>query len=115
MKLFPASFFMHIIFLCTGLAFSQTPGVSQTQNAHQELACDIFRELVEINTTVNMGSTGAAEAMAARLRNAGFPESDINIAGGCGYSSDGYRCNRRKASSLCRDPCIWSFRDVRRC
>ncbi len=81
MKLFPASFFMLIIFLYTGLAFSQTPGVSQTRNAHQELACDIFRELVEINTTVNMGSTGAAEAMAARLRNAGFPASDINVAG----------------------------------
>ena len=28
-----------------------------------------------------MGSTVAAEAMAKRLRNAGFPESDISVAG----------------------------------
>ncbi len=48
---------------------------------HQTLARDIFRELIEINTTVNTGSTKAAEAMAARLKNAGFTDNDINIAG----------------------------------
>ena len=81
LKLFAASFSTLTIFLCTGFAFSQTTGILGTRNAHQEFACDIFRELVEINTTVEMGSTKAAEAMAARLRNAGFPESDINIVG----------------------------------
>jgi acetylornithine deacetylase/succinyl-diaminopimelate desuccinylase-like protein len=49
--------------------------------AHQKLARDIFRELIEINTTVNMGSTKAAEAMAERLRGAGFPENDIHLVG----------------------------------
>jgi acetylornithine deacetylase/succinyl-diaminopimelate desuccinylase-like protein len=48
---------------------------------YQKLARDIFRELIEINTTVNNGSTKAAEAMAVRLKNAGFPESDVSLVG----------------------------------
>ena len=42
---------------------------------------DLLRELVEINSTAAFGSTKAAEAMAARLRTAGFPESDMILAG----------------------------------
>lgn len=46
------------------------------------LARDIFKELVEINTTESSGSTTkAAEAMAARLRAAGFPASDVQVIG----------------------------------
>jgi acetylornithine deacetylase/succinyl-diaminopimelate desuccinylase-like protein len=48
---------------------------------HQQLARDIFRGVIEINTTMNVGSTKAAEAMAARLRAAGFPESDMQLVG----------------------------------
>ena len=81
MKLSAALFLTLTIFLNTGPVYSQERGIPRTRNAQQELACDIFRELVEINTTVNMGSTVAAEAMAKRLKNAGFPESDINVVG----------------------------------
>ena len=50
--------------------------------APNALARDIFEELVEINTTDSSGSTTrAAEAMAARLKAAGFPASDVQIAG----------------------------------
>jgi acetylornithine deacetylase/succinyl-diaminopimelate desuccinylase-like protein len=80
-KLRAASYFIVAIFLCTGAVFAQSTGASHVMNAHQELAIDIFRELIEINTTVSMGSTAAAEAMAARLRKAGFPENDINLVG----------------------------------
>ena len=46
------------------------------------LARDIYRELIEINTTDSVGdTTKAAEAMAARLRTAGFPETDIHVLG----------------------------------
>jgi len=46
----------------------------------QQLARDIFRELIEINTTDGSGdNTRAAEAMAARLRAAGFAEQDIHV------------------------------------
>jgi acetylornithine deacetylase/succinyl-diaminopimelate desuccinylase-like protein len=81
MKLSAGSFLTITIFLCTGLVYSQVKVIQQPGNAQQELACDIFRELVDINTTVNMGSTAAAEAMAKRLRNNGFPEVDINVVG----------------------------------
>ncbi len=46
----------------------------------KELARDVFRELVEIDTTDEVGSTTkAAEALAARLRAAGFPEKDVVV------------------------------------
>jgi acetylornithine deacetylase/succinyl-diaminopimelate desuccinylase-like protein len=47
----------------------------------QKLAREIFQELIEINTTVNYGSTKAAEAMARRLHEAGFPAGDIQVIG----------------------------------
>jgi acetylornithine deacetylase/succinyl-diaminopimelate desuccinylase-like protein len=47
-----------------------------------QLARDILRELIEINTTHSTGSTGkAAEAMALRLRAAGFASGDMQIIG----------------------------------
>ena len=46
----------------------------------QQLAHDIYKELVEIDTTTATGDTAlAAEAMAARLRSAGFDEADIHV------------------------------------
>ena len=50
--------------------------------AHQQLAKDLLRELIEIDTTQSSGSTTiAAEAMAAHLLAAGFPEEDIHVLG----------------------------------
>jgi acetylornithine deacetylase/succinyl-diaminopimelate desuccinylase-like protein len=47
-----------------------------------KLATDIFRQLVEINTTDSVGSTTvAADAMAKRLRDAGFPAGDVVVMG----------------------------------
>jgi acetylornithine deacetylase/succinyl-diaminopimelate desuccinylase-like protein len=61
--------------------YAQSSGGSKALTAHQKLARDIFQELIEINTTLNVGCTKASEAMAARLRGAGFPESDIHLVG----------------------------------
>ncbi len=48
----------------------------------QALTREIFKELIEINTTNSTGNTTkAAEAMAARLKAAGFPDKDIFIGG----------------------------------
>jgi len=42
----------------------------------------IFKQLIETNTTESVGSvTKASEAMAARFREAGFPEKDVIVAG----------------------------------
>jgi acetylornithine deacetylase/succinyl-diaminopimelate desuccinylase-like protein len=50
--------------------------------ADQKLTHDIFKELIEINTTHSAGNTTqAAEAMAARLKSAGFTDKDIFIGG----------------------------------
>jgi acetylornithine deacetylase/succinyl-diaminopimelate desuccinylase-like protein len=52
------------------------------QQPQQKLARDIFKQLIEINTTDSVGdNTRAAEAMAGRFREAGFPESDIKVLG----------------------------------
>jgi len=49
-------------------------------NAQQQRALDIYKELVEINTVTETGDTGrAADAMAARLRAAGFAGADVQV------------------------------------
>jgi acetylornithine deacetylase/succinyl-diaminopimelate desuccinylase-like protein len=55
---------------------------AQIDDSTKHLAHDIFKQLVEINTTDSVGNvTTASEAMAQRFRDAGFPESDIHILG----------------------------------
>ena len=54
---------------------------SDARASARPLARDLLRELVEINTTPAFGCTKAAEAMAARLRSVGFPDSDVVMAG----------------------------------
>lgn len=76
-----------ISLLCLSLAvpelgtFAQTGEASRPEDAHHSLAREIFKELIEINTTLKMGSTKAAEAMAARLQQAGFPAGNIQLVG----------------------------------
>src|SRR3954453_12315240 len=46
----------------------------------QQLAFDLYKELIEIDTTTATGDTKqAAEAMAARLRAGGFAEGDVQV------------------------------------
>lgn len=55
---------------------------AQVDDATKQLSHDIFKQLIEINTTDSVGSvTAAAEAMAQRLRDAGFPASDVQVLG----------------------------------
>ena len=55
---------------------SAAPAADDGEAAFREL----YRELVEINTTLSEGScTAAAEAMAARLRGAGFPADAVEV------------------------------------
>src|SRR6201996_7223697 len=54
---------------------AETEGLSPSQ----KLAFDVYKELIEINTVTATGDTAkAAEAMAARLRTAGFAEDDVH-------------------------------------
>src|SRR5438132_4736431 len=53
---------------------------AQSLSPQQRLAREIYKELVEINTVTATGDTAkAAEAMAARLRSAGFPPADVRV------------------------------------
>jgi len=55
---------------------------SQTNDAANALSHDIFKELIEINTTDSVGNvTTAAEAMAKRLRAGGFAATDVQVLG----------------------------------
>jgi acetylornithine deacetylase/succinyl-diaminopimelate desuccinylase-like protein len=55
---------------------------AQIDSSTKQLSHDIFKQLIEINTTDSVGNvTTASEAMAKRFREAGFPEKDIYIGG----------------------------------
>src|SRR2546423_14913896 len=48
--------------------------------ADRALARDVFKQLIEINTTDSLGNTPrAARAMARRLLAAGFPAADVRV------------------------------------
>ncbi len=68
---------LSVLFCFAGLGLC-----AQTDDVTKELARDIFKQLIEINTTDSTGSaTVAAEAMAQRLRDAGFPANDAQVLG----------------------------------
>jgi acetylornithine deacetylase/succinyl-diaminopimelate desuccinylase-like protein len=55
---------------------------AQLDEASKQMAREIFQQLIDINTTHSSGSTTvAAEAMAKRLREAGFPAADVVVLG----------------------------------
>jgi acetylornithine deacetylase/succinyl-diaminopimelate desuccinylase-like protein len=55
---------------------------AQVDDATRQLSHDIFKQLVEINTTDSVGSTTkAAQAMAQRLLDAGFAAADVQVLG----------------------------------
>ncbi len=71
----------HLHLFCALLLFVQA-AKAQVDDSTRQLAHDIFKQLIEINTTDSVGNiTTASQAMAQRFRDAGFPESDIRILG----------------------------------
>ncbi|MEO7191784.1 MAG: M20/M25/M40 family metallo-hydrolase [Vicinamibacterales bacterium] len=66
--------------LAIALAATTLAGRPAAQSADQATFRALFRQLVEINTTLSSGScTDAVKAMAARLQSAGLPADDIHI------------------------------------
>src|SRR5216684_4066962 len=65
--------------LCTSALFAAPRPLDDVT---RQLTRDIYKQLIEINTTDSVGNTTtAAEAMAARLKAAGFPNADIQVLG----------------------------------
>ena len=71
--------------LCVCWALLSLAQISQASQAaelteHQQLAREIYKELIEINTTDSVGdNTAAARAMEARLLAAGYPVADVAV------------------------------------
>jgi acetylornithine deacetylase/succinyl-diaminopimelate desuccinylase-like protein len=66
-------------FIASGAIASRAAAMDNL-NPHQQLLFDIYKELVEIDTTTATGDTArAAQAMAARLRAGGIPDADIHV------------------------------------
>src|SRR3984957_1626703 len=63
----------------TMFSFSALAAPPQDTAAGEQRFRGLYKELVETNTTLSAGScTLAAERMAARLKGAGFPDSDLH-------------------------------------
>src|SRR4051812_29738831 len=74
MRRFPV---LPALLLCATAAAAQTP---KPHGQWDKVAHDLLKELIEINTQESNGSTlQAANAMAARLKAAGFPDSDVVV------------------------------------
>ena len=81
--------------LVCAIALLSSAALVQSQTAlspEHQAARDIFKQLIEINTTDTPAGnvTTAAEAMAERFRAAGFPAEDIHV--------DGPKPNKKKAA-----------------
>jgi acetylornithine deacetylase/succinyl-diaminopimelate desuccinylase-like protein len=71
-----------LLLSAAALVVSQLTTFAQVDVATQQLSRDIFKQLIEINTTDSVGSTTvAAEAMAQRLRDVGFSADDVLVLG----------------------------------
>ena len=71
---------MHRSFVGIALLLVGSTSSQAQQTKWDSVARSLFKELVEINTTESSGSTlAAARAMAARLKAAGFPDSDVVV------------------------------------
>ncbi len=74
----------------TMITLSATAAPPQDTPAGEQRFRELYKELVETNTTFSAGScTLAAERMAARLKAAGFPESDLHLFAAPDHEKEG--------------------------
>jgi acetylornithine deacetylase/succinyl-diaminopimelate desuccinylase-like protein len=87
MKVFKMRLVLVVAFLAMVVCLAPAARLSvqsqgATLNPAQQLAHDILQQLIEINTADSAGDcTAAANAMAGRLKSAGFPEEDLKVLG----------------------------------
>ena len=73
----------HFIIGAAGIVCLAGGALAAQSGPHDARAREIFKELIEINTTdtPNGNVTKAADAVAARLKAAGFPAADVQVLG----------------------------------
>src|ERR1700754_566722 len=70
----------NLLRLTLGLLLAYAPARAGAQDATRQALLQIYKELVEINTTASVGDTTvAAKAMAKRLTDAGLPAQDVQV------------------------------------
>lgn len=97
--------------LLLGLAVRGAPASAQAARPGltpaQQLARDIYEQLVEINTTNSVGdNTEAARAMARRLLDAGFPAADVHVVVPDSFPKKGNLVARLRGSAATRKPIL---------
>jgi acetylornithine deacetylase/succinyl-diaminopimelate desuccinylase-like protein len=71
-----------VLLVLIGVSVAHARGDAAPDAATRKLAFDLFKQLIEINTTDSVGNTStAAKAMAQRLLDAGFSPQDVVVAG----------------------------------
>jgi hypothetical protein len=76
------AFVKSIVLLCAFGAETAWPAALESGAAPRQTAHDIFKQLIEINTTDSIGSTTvAAQAMTRRVLDAGFPAAGVTVIG----------------------------------
>jgi acetylornithine deacetylase/succinyl-diaminopimelate desuccinylase-like protein len=97
----------------TGLSSVSTPAGAQALAPHQTLLREIYREMIEINTTDSAGdNTRAAAAVAARLRAAGFPAADVQVLTPSGNPRKGNLVARLRGTGARRPLLLLGHLDV---
>ncbi len=98
---------LSLLFVHTAVSQQIANGKTAQLTPHQQLLRSIYQELIEINTTDSVGdTTKAAEAMAARLRTAGFPEADARVLVHPGNNRKGNLVARYRSSKPSRKPLL---------
>ncbi len=71
-----------LLAMTLAIVLSTAVARAATDNANNALAYEIFKELIEIDTTDSVGNvTTSSKAMAKRLLDAGFPAEDVQLLG----------------------------------
>jgi acetylornithine deacetylase/succinyl-diaminopimelate desuccinylase-like protein len=95
------------------LSLRSSPAGAQALSSHQMLLREIYREMVEINTTHSAGdNTQAARAVAARLTAAGFPAADVQVLVPAGDARKGNIVARLRGTGARRPLLLLGHLDV---
>ncbi len=98
-------------------ALASVPAAARAQapapDENRRLLFDIYKELVETNTSDSAGdNTAAAEKMAARLRAAGFPAEDVQVVVHPGNAKKGNLVARLRGTGAARPVLLLAHLDV---
>src|SRR5262245_20620168 len=74
--------FVRALWVLVAIAPLSAPASADDDESTRRLAVEIYKQLIEINTTDSIGSvTSASEALARRFLDEGFPEADVQVLG----------------------------------